>query len=371
MTNDNGTMPTENARPAQGRSFLALPRLRLPRRGHSFGSWRLTAEDEASRQRPQEFVIRVVPGPSAATPLAGLPEVLAGGTTHWIDLTAPDSAAAPLLQDQLRLSALSVEHLLQPARMPKLDVLPDGGVVVVLFALRLEEGEEPRLHAKPVGFLIREEYLVTTHRGPIDLVERRLREALQGNDVAQPNGLALATIAMDALVDEHLAVTLRSAELAEELEERLDPANELESITALERLIVLRRDLLAVRRLGVAQQEVIRRLIRLFPDQAAPLEDVFTNQREAVETATAVCEYIDGAIEAYRLRREVRTEIGIRRLTVLASILGIASILMGLWGVNFVGIPGSNEPWGWFAFTGALILFLLLAIWYVRRRGLW
>ncbi len=44
---------------------------------------------------------------------------------------------------------------------------------------------------------------------------------------------------------------------------------------------------------------------------------------------------------------------------------------MGLWGVNFVGIPGSESRWGWFVFVGALLALLALGIWYVRRRGLW
>ncbi|WP_448576021.1 hypothetical protein [Thermomicrobium sp.] len=60
------------------------------------------------------------------------------------------------------------------------------------------------------------------------------------------------------------------------------------------------------------------------------LEDVITNQREAIETTTTVCHYIKGVIEAYRLRREARTEIGIRRLTMLASLFGVVSIVIGL-----------------------------------------
>lgn len=347
-------------------SFLAFPRLRLDRRPHRPGSWRLTGEDEARILEPHHLTVRA--WTTGTEPISELPADLETTTARWIDIASPDTTAVSLLRDQFHLGSLSVEHLLQPARMPKLDVLPDGGAVAILFLLQLEEGDEPRIHATPVGFLIRARFLLTLHRGPIAFIERRLQDALHDPTA---NGIRLAALAIDALVDEHLTVTLRSAELAEELEEQLDPDNELESLTTLERLIVLRRDLLAVRRLGVAQQEVIRRFARLFPDEAATLEDVITNQREAIETATAVCDYIDGAIEAYRLRREARTEIGIRRLTVLASLFGVVSIVMGLWGVNFVGIPGSESRWGWFVFVGALFVLLALGIWYVRRRGLW
>lgn len=356
----------DRARSVPARSFLRLPRLRLMKRRQAPGTWRLTGEDEARILEPHRLTVRAWTAGGQA--VSELPQDLAQTTIRWIDIASPDTTAVSLLHDEFSLGSLNIEHLLQPVRMPKLDLLPDGGAIVILFALRLEEGDEPRLHASPVGFLIRERYLLTTHRAPIGSIENRLRDALHDPEASGPR---LAALAIDALVDEHLAVTLRSAELAEELEEQLDPDDELQSLVTLERLIILRRDLLAVRRLGVAQQEVLRRLARHFPAEAPMLEDVITNQREAIETATAVCDYIDGAIEAYRLRREARTEIGIRRLTVLASLFGVVSIVMGLWGVNFVGIPGSESRWGWFVFVGALLALLALGIWYVRRRGLW
>jgi len=275
----------DRARSVPARSFLRLPRLRLMKRRQAPGTWRLTGEDEARILEPHRLTVRAWTAGGQA--VSELPQDLAQTTIRWIDIASPDTTAVSLLHDEFSLGSLNIEHLLQPARMPKLDLLPDGGAIVILFALRLEEGDEPRLHASPVGFLIRERYLLTTHRAPIDSIENRLRDALHDPEASGPR---LAALAIDALVDEHLAVTLRSAELAEELEEQLDPDDELQSLVTLERLIILRRDLLAVRRLGVAQQEVLRRLARHFPAEAPMLEDVITNQREAIETATAVCD---------------------------------------------------------------------------------
>lgn len=132
---------------------------------------------------------------------------------------------------------------------------------------------------------------------------------------------------------------------------------------------MLRRDVLAFRRLGVAQQKVLQRLGRAFPVLRPHLLDVADSQREAVETAAATCECIDGAIEAYRLRREMRTKHGIRRLTVLAGIFGPVSLLIGLWGIN-PDIPGTRSAWGWPVFVAVQVLLILGAVWYVRRRGL-
>jgi Mg2+ and Co2+ transporter CorA len=100
------------------------------------------------------------------------------------------------------------------------------------------------------------------------------------------------------------------------------------------------------------------------------LSDVADDQREAIDTAAATCDYIDGAIEAFRVRRDARTERGIRRLTVLAAIFGPLSLTTALWGSNFQSIPGTNTQWGWYAFVVVQVIFVVGAVIYYRRRRL-
>lgn len=295
---------------------------------------------------------------------------IAAGDLVWIDIV-PGTATEMLLDTRLHLGPLTIEDCLVPLRMPKLDPLPGGGAFVAVFPVRLVEGFEPRLRMSAVPIVVGPRYIVTVQREPTLELSLRLEAAFNGDiPLVEPSGAALAHLAVDALVDRHLPVMLRTAEVAEELEERLNPQSERDSLDALDRLIILRRDLLAFRRLGVAQQEVLGRLGRLYPSVRAYLTDVADNQQEAVDTAAATCDYIDGAIEGYRLRRDARTEDGIRRLTVLAGILGPLSIIIGLWGVNFPNIPGTSHSWGWVVFVLVQLFFVLLGVWYFRRRGL-
>ena len=74
-----------------------------------------------------------------------------------------------------------------------------------------------------------------------------------------------------------------------------------------------------------------------------------------MDTSAAICDYIGGAIEVYRMRRTIRTEDGIRRLTVLAGIFAPLSLIIGLWGVNFGNIPGTQVAWGWPMFVRVLV----------------
>ena len=73
----------------------------------------------------------------------------------------------------------------------------------------------------------------------------RIEAALsRARPVAEESGVGLAHTALNTLVEHHLPVMLRTAEVAEALEEPLDIRSHRESLVALGYLIVLRRDLL-------------------------------------------------------------------------------------------------------------------------------
>jgi len=289
----------------------------------------------------------------------------------WIDILYPQTDAGAMLRDSIGLEPLTREDCLAPLRMPKLDVLGDRRVFVAAFAVGLAQQDEPRLRAVELDLVIRPGSLLTVRHGKLEEVVRRLEAQLGANSVPIESCAAeLAHAAVDALIDDQLVVMVKVAELAEQLDERLDPRSERWSLTALETLIVLRRDLLAFRRLAVAQQETLRRLGRLAPGVAARFGDVGDNQREIVELADATRDYIDGVIEAYRMRRDERTGSGIRRLTILAAVLGPLSLLTGLYGVNFRDIPGTHYNGDFYVFVAMLILLAACALWSLRRRGL-
>lgn len=84
--------------------------------------------------------------------------------------------------------------------------------------------------------------------------------------------------------------------------------------------------------------------------------------REAIDTADANRDYVEGAVESYQMRRDERSEVGIRRLTVLAGIIGPLARLAGWWGANFESIPGANSQWGFAIFIGVQIAFAATAV---------
>lgn len=291
------------------------------------------------------------------------------GSTLWVDLLRPSEDSKELLET-LGLNPLTIEDCLSPLRMPKIDLLP-GGTFVAAFAARLEGDGWTNLRAVEVDLVLGENYLVTVRDGDVPEIEGRLNKVTKSVASGETvTGARLAYEAMDGLVDGHLPALVRAATAAEELEESLDPRNERASVEALENLISLRRDLQSFRRLAVAQQESIRRLGRYASGLRDQFSDAADNQREALDMTEATRDYLDGAIEAYRMRRDERTELGIRRLTVLAAIIGPPTLLAGIYGMNFQNLPGAGVAGAFWLFIAIQVVFVVVAVWLVRRSGL-
>lgn len=294
------------------------------------------------------------------------------GSAVWVDFVRPHDKAREVLGGVLGLPPFTVEDCMSPLRMPKLDMFEVNGLwgaFVAAFAVRAER-EAPGLRAIEVDLVVGPGYLVTVRDGPVPGVRERLESHLKSDDMPESPGGFLAYEVLDALIDGHLPALVEAAAIAEELENALDPGRERASVSALENLIDLRRDLSSFRRLAVAQQEVLRRLGRASTDLREYLSDAADNQREAIDMADATREFAEGAVEAYRIRRDERSGLGIRRLTVFAAILGPLTLVCGIYGANFTAIPGTDSPLGFPIFVGVQLVFVVIAAWILHRSGL-
>ncbi len=295
------------------------------------------------------------------------------GGVVWIDLIRPRTVAEGILRDTLEFPPLTVEDCTAPLRMPKMDafeVKERSDVFVAVFAVRVEREESLGLLAVEVDLVVGPNYLVTVRDGPLPEISGSVRECLRSGDLGEEPGGMLAYYVLDGLIDGHLPGLVEIATAAEELEFSLDPGEERASVAALENLIALRRDLSAFRRLAIAQQEILRRVGRTSRSLRGSFSDVADNQREAVDMADATRDYVEGAVEAYRLRRDERSGLGIRRLTVFAAILGPLSLLSGIYGTNFRQLPGSDGPLAFWIFIAVQVVFVAAAVVFLGKRGL-
>lgn len=284
----------------------------------------------------------------------------------WVDVPELDPADREPLRS-LGLPELAVEDLIDDRHQPKVDRVGDV-VVLVVHGLDLDTlGDE--LRTVELDLVVAERLLVTCHDGRVASLAALASRADEGA-LLFDRPLVLLHRLLDTMNDVFVP-------FVEHLDRRLDVIEEevLDDPTEATRrdIYALQRDLIQLRRVVVPQAEVVRRLQREQPPgwregDAALVRDLVDHLSRIAELSGSYQALLDSAMTSYRSALEDRLNDMLTTLTVISAVLLPVSVVAGLFGMNFVRLPGTSGPDGfWWTLAGSAVLVLGMLAWFVRR----
>jgi magnesium transporter len=290
----------------------------------------------------------------------------AGAGFVWVDLTAADLADTSLLYD-LGLPDLVVEDMRDDRHLPKVEHVGELLSLTVhgLDVRSLED--EPR--TLELDCALTADLLVTWHDGGLASVAA-VGEGLDGGMLGFARPFLLLHRILDVMNDVLLP-------FVDHLDRRLDVIEEdiLDEPTEQTRLelYLLQRDVIQLRRVVLPQTEVVRRLGR---DRAPGWQDgdesLVRDLLDHLTRMVAMCDsyqqLLESATASYRSALDDRLNDMLATLTIVSAVLLPVSVVAGLWGMNFVVIPGAEQPDGfWYLLAGLGGLVVLLLLWFTAR----
>jgi magnesium transporter len=153
---------------------------------------------------------------------------------------------------------------------------------------------------------------------------------------------------LDALVDDYLPITDRMETeigvLEDSVLQKPDPA-------VLERLITLKHSIMELRRVTTPLREVVNRLARdEYPQITSAnkiyFRDIFDHLMWILDIADTIRDIVSGAMDIYLNSTSLRLNEVMKALTIVSTIFLPLAFVTGLFGMNFVHIPGLTSPWG-------------------------
>ena len=153
---------------------------------------------------------------------------------------------------------------------------------------------------------------------------------------------------LDALVDEYLPITDRMETeiglLEDSVLQKPDPA-------ILERLITLKHSIMELRRVTTPLREVVNRLARDEYPQITNankiyFRDIFDHLMWILDISDTIRDIVSGAMDIYLNSTSLRLNEVMKALTIVSTIFLPLAFVTGLFGMNFVHIPGLSSPWG-------------------------
>jgi magnesium transporter len=271
----------------------------------------------------------------------------------WLDFSNPTREELTALVAPLGLHSLAIEDCVDEDQVPKMDEYP-GHTFILFNRYRHADGAAV---IEEVNFFLGEKFLITVHSHGRDdaafadrleaIVRRDLEQARKGPDF-------LLEVILDDIVDEKFAAI-------EALQDQVDAAEEdvLQRLAEFEpsRLMLLRRNLLLLRKSLVYEREIIVKLCRRdspFITEKAIYEfrDIYDHLAKFFEVIEICRELIATVMEIHlsMINNQMamianETNQVVRRLTTITTVFMPLTMLAGVGGMSEWSMMTGSQNW--------------------------
>jgi magnesium transporter len=290
------------------------------------------------------------------------------GHVVWIGLHEPDIALLTSVQQQFQLHDLAIEDADHAHQRPKIEQYGDGLFIVARTAQLVGES----ITFGETHLFVGEGYLVSVRHGA-STSYTPVRERCESCPRALARGEDYILYAiLDFIVDNYSPV-LETIQEEVEAMEALVLASAM-TRSQIERLYLLRRDLLRLRNAVGPLVEVCRRLEHdnlpmVRPTMQPLFRDVTDHVRTVQEQIDSLREVLAFAFEASLLVGQAQETAVSKKLASWLAIIAVPTAVAGIYGMNFKNIPELQLEYGYFIVMGAMAIACAALFWRFRRVG--
>lgn len=292
---------------------------------------------------------------------------------HWINVYGlHDPSLIAGIGNNFGLHPLVLEDILNTDQRPKVDSFEHNLYVVTRFFQYNTADFD--ISSDQVSIVLGRNFVLTFQErqtGAFDPVRERLRTP--GSHLRQSGADYLAYSLLDIIVDRYFIVLEQMGNDCEALEEALIKKP---TATTLHSIHKLKRESMELRRNVWPLREVINHLIRneqgfFEHNTVLYLRDVHDHTLHFIESLEAIRDMLSGMMDIYLSSVSNRVNMELRALTVVAMLFMPATLIAGIFGMNFQFLPWSHETYGfWFAIAIMAFIAMVMALIFWRRQWL-
>jgi magnesium transporter len=288
----------------------------------------------------------------------------------WIGLHEPDESLLQEAQQQFGLHDLAIEDAHRAHQRPKIEAYGDT-LFIVLRTVQMKPGTNEVLFGETHFFVGRNFMLSVRHGSTLSYGEVRTRCETTPHLLRKGPSFALYAV-IDAIIDRYFPVV---DELGEELQRLEDevfaqrPSREI-----ITNIYNLKRELLEVKRAISPVMDICNRLMRfetqLIPEETHPyFRDIYDHTVRINEMVDSTRELLNGVLEVnFSLISIAQNEVS-KKFAGWAAILGIPTLVAGIYGMNFAFMPELNWHFGYPVVLGMTVLVCVFLYWRFKQSG--
>jgi len=292
------------------------------------------------------------------------------GVFVWVGLHDPSPELLQQIQKEFGLHDLAVEDAQGAHQRPKLEQYGDSVFVVLRPAILASDQE--RIELGETHLFLGPRYIVSIRHGDTPgYAAVRTRCESTPALLAKGPGFVLYAI-MDFIVDHYFPVLDTLGDQLERLEEEI--FSETFDRKTVQRIYDLKRNLVEVKRAVSPLVDVCNRLVRfdmplIHEDTRPYFRDVYDHAIRINEHVDTLRELLTGALEAHLSLTAVSQNDAMKKLAGWAAIIGVPTMVAGVYGMNFKFMPELEWRYGYPAVMTGMAVVCVYLYYRFKRSG--
>lgn len=312
---------------------------------------------------------------NTALTLDQLPAMLAARNEMiWVDISEEEMAVSePILRDTFGFHPLAISDALEETHIPRVD---DWGtyLYIVLHALAFDQDQDEPLRTNEIDIFLGKNYLVTYQSRRMDVVERVWGLVQRDTRFLQKGADHLFYKLADDLIGDYLPLVDQMDVVMDEIE---DQVFDRPSRNLLEKIFLMKRSLMHLRRILAPLREVFNKLARgddsvIDKNERIFFRDIYDHLVRLYDISESLRDLMGSVLDTYLSAINNRMNEVMKTLTIITTLFMPLSFLVGFFGMNFFvpkhPISGLMEQPVFYLVLAAILLTPIFMFLWMRRR---
>lgn len=293
------------------------------------------------------------------------------GRVTWINADGLIPAEVEKLSTHYGIHALVVEDILSIGQRAKMDEI--GEVIFGLLPMVYYNEDTGMVETEQVSIVLGKDFVISFQEDPERDVFNPIRERLRHNNakIRSSNAEYLCYCLIDSIVDSYFGVIEKLSDRVEKLEDAL--LQQKRRVT-MSHISLLRREVMLLVRSILPVRDLVNGFVRsendlLSDNNQKYWKDVQDHIIQANDYAENLREMLVNLQDLFMSQINMRTNEVMKTFTIITVLLAPATVIGGIFGMNFDVIPLAHHQLGFYALVSLMFVIPLFMLLWFKRKG--
>ncbi|ANH82991.1 magnesium and cobalt transport protein CorA [Niabella ginsenosidivorans] len=289
----------------------------------------------------------------------------------WINIDGLRKSDVEAIGNRFGVHPLLQEDILSVGQRPKMDEIDD--ILFCLMDMLYYNEQKKSVDYEQIALVLGKNFVITFQEDITRDVFSALRERLKlpTSKTRTKEADYLYYTLLDTIVDHYFIVMDKLGDEIEDLEEEIIKSSGKRTLAYINSL---RKELIILKRTIYPVREVISGIIKsendlLTESNERYYKDVYDHIVQAIDLVDNYRDVLMGMQDLYLSNVNLKMNEVMKVMAIVTCLLAPATVIGGIFGMNFNVIPLTSHHFGFWIAVGAMILIPLWMLWVFKRKG--